>query len=91
MRVSKINSIKTNIQNFKGTEQEIKTTPQEVTDRKKKLILSLTALGSAAAACAAMHKSGGKAFKLSDIKFDKGMASLKESGKKFTGIIEDTL
>ena len=92
MRVSKINSTNTNIQSFKGTEQETKTTPKEVKDGKKKLTLALTALGIAAAAGAAIYTiRKGQVVKLSDIKFDKGVASLKEDGEKFTGIIKDTL
>ncbi len=92
MEVSKINSANTNIQSFKGTEQETKTAPKEVKDGKKKLTIALTALGVAAAAGIAIYKaSKGQAVKLSDIKFDKGLASLKEGGEKFTGIIKDTL
>ncbi len=92
MEVSKINSANANIQSFKGTEQKTKTAPQEVKDGKKKLAIALTALGIAAAAGIAIYKaSKGQAVKLSDIKFDKGLASLKESGNKFTGIIKDNL
>ena len=92
MKVSKINSANTNIQSFKGIEQDTKTAPKEVKDGKKKLALTLTALGVAATAGVVVYKiSKGKTVKLSDIKFDKGVASLKDSGKKFTGKIKDVL
>ena len=92
MEVSKINSVNANIQSFKGAEQETKSASKEVKDGKKKLALALTALGIIATAGIVIYKaSKGQAVKLSDIKFDKGLASLKEGGEKFTGIIKDTL
>ena len=92
MEVSKINSGNANIQSFKEAEKETKTTSTEVKDGKKKLALALTALGVTAAAGIAIYKaSKGQAVKLSDIKFEKGIASLKEGGENFTGIIKDTL
>ena len=92
MEVSKINSSMSQVQNFKGSEQETKSAPKEEKGGKKKLALALGALAIAGAAAVAIYKtSKGQGVKLADITFEKGIASLKEGGEKFTGVIKDTL
>ncbi len=92
MEVTSVNSSMSKVQNFKGSEQETKSAPKEEKGGKKKLALALGALAIAGAAAVAIYKtSKGQGVKLADITFEKGIASLKEGGEKFTGVIKDTL
>ena len=62
-------------------------------DKSKKLKLALAGLAAAGIATIAVvyNIKKGKSVKLSDIKFEKGIASLKKSKSKYTGKIKDTL
>ena len=82
---------------FKGsetkTEAKQEKTPEQIKNGKKKLAIGLAAAATVAVAgiaIAAKVKNGKAAsINLSDIKFDKGIASL--NGEKFTGTVSDTL
>lgn len=74
--------------------QTVATTPVEDGDKKSQDILKwagVIAAGTLAVGGTIYALKKGKTAKLKDIKFTKGTASLKEGGKKFSGVIKDTL
>lgn len=75
------------------SENMINNTPAPKKNGSKKLARTLMALGVIAAAGVAVATSikKGKIFKLDNVTFNKGIATLKEGGEKFTGTIIDKL
>ena len=91
MTVKSISALENVSFKAKQTESKEKTAikaENSISDGTKKLLLALGALGTVAAASIAIYK--GKGFKLSQIDFNNGVASLK-NGEKFTGKIKDNL
>ncbi len=89
MSINEVNVQGINAQSFRANSgnEKVSTKPEENKQDSGKLVLALAALGAAGAAFVLTR---GKVKKLKGIKFDKGIAYLK-NGKKFSGIIEDTL
>lgn len=95
-----IDSYSNNIENVNVTYNQNKKVIPEVAPEKEekkkdntklKLALAGLAVASIAAIGIAYKISKGQSVDLSKINFDKGVASLKENGTKFTGTVKDTL
>lgn len=96
-KISQTNNVQiNNVNNKEKTTSPIKNdTKNEIKDGNKKSMnvlkwAGLIALGSVLLGGTIYAAQKGKTVKLSDVNFDKGIASLKESGEKFSGTISDT-
>lgn len=78
--------------NNKKTEINESQKPKNNKNNEKYLKFALAGLAATGIIAVGIYKlKKGQSFKLSDIKFDKGIASLKKGGENFSGKIKDSL